>query len=40
MSGISDVTWGSNEEDGGSVMGHLSHFMGVPMAWKSEAKLE
>ena len=29
MTGMSDAMWGSNEEDGRSVMGHLLCFMGV-----------
>ena len=37
MSGMSHATWGSNKEDGRSVTGHLPHFMGMPMAWKSKA---
>ena len=35
---MSDATWGSNKEDGRSVAGHLLHFMGVPMAWKSKTQ--
>ena len=38
MSGISDATWGSNKEDGRSVMGCLPCLMGVPIARKCKTQ--
>ena len=30
--------WGSNEEDGKSATGHVLHFEGVPVTWKSNCQ--
>ena len=36
LRGICDATWGSDADDGRSVIGYILYFMNVPISWKSK----
>ena len=36
LRGICDATWGSDSDDGRSVIGYILYFMSVPISWKSK----
>ena len=36
LRGICDATWGSDPDDGRSVIGYILYFMNVPISWKSK----
>ena len=36
LRGICDATWGSDTDDGRSIIGYILYFMGVSISWKSK----
>lgn len=36
LRGICDATWGSDTNDGRSIVGYILYFMDVPISWKSK----